>query len=1062
MRRLTCLLLLLLCWAGSGAGLEAQERTVSGVVTDAADGSPLPQVNIQIKGTQSGTVSDNQGRYQLRVGGPEVTLVFLYTGYAVKEVVVGQQLEINVSLEESHEEIEQVVVTGYQKIEKERSTGSYAILSPKELEKVKVKDISGRLEEVAAGVSYNSATGGLQIRGVTSLKANAAPLVVLDGLPFDGGLEKVNPMTIKTITILRDAAAASIYGARAANGVIVIETIKGNGTFQVQYDGMVQVKPIAKLSGLNLMSSDEYVSFTDWLYRTYGDNLEVTQGTYSDPIARRFVERRNGEIDDNVYNATLDSLRALDNRGQIRSLLERVGVYHSHNITVSGGDKYRFVGTARYEQEFPNDKRARSQDFSLHLRNLSEFNKYVSMDAGLQVQLDYDRTFKGLREADNMYRMYPAYRMLYGPNGDPLQFYIDRDEWSIKNLVALGLQEERLFPAQELQKSYQHNSAITGRSNLALTITPISVLRIEASGVMDYGWGKIKNIDLEDSYTMMRLYNRASENKLNGKHYIPNGGRLRQEFAETLGYTLRLQANYDQEFGIHRITALAGSEIQEKMEKRSSNELLGYNPQSLTYAYVNEVELAGRLLNTAGYRETSFAYNLDKWESEIAERFCSFYATASYSLLRRYNVTGSIRVDQSNLWGTAPGVQWKPLWSVGASWQVNDEAIMQNVRGWLNILVVRASYGISGNVPRGTFPMLVLKPQINSNVPWIPSLQVDDNAPNPQLRWEKTATGNIGVDWAMFDHRFTGSLEWYHRLTSDLLGYRVADPTSGWDSKMENYGRMLNTGVELSMYGQLLSINDFSLSANVIFSYNRSRLLEVRSGNVESAVTRVMHPAEVENYPYASLFSYRFAGISATDGTPEIFLQDGKRANRAMSTEDLTYSGTIVPVFNSSLTLSFGWKGVTLSGSLLYRGGHVMRRPVAAYSSWNMLGGYDRDYLHAWKVPGDELDEATMPSIRKDQVEEERKYTWSAADVHVLKADYIKLNALTLSYSLPQEWVEQIRLSGLEMAFQVENIANIPFNEAGIDPETVMRSAASSIRVRKMPPFYTVSLRLNI
>lgn len=181
-------MLLFLALIGSVGALTAQERTVSGVVTDAVSSEPLPQVNVQIKGTQRGTVTDNAGRYTLRLPESGATLVFFYTGYESKEVAVIAQREVNVALGESHEEIEQVVVTGYQKIEKERSTGSYAILGEKEIARVRTKSLESRLQEVAAGVAYNSVTKQLQVRGVTSLMANAAPLVVLDGLPFEGTL----------------------------------------------------------------------------------------------------------------------------------------------------------------------------------------------------------------------------------------------------------------------------------------------------------------------------------------------------------------------------------------------------------------------------------------------------------------------------------------------------------------------------------------------------------------------------------------------------------------------------------------------------------------------------------------------------------------------------------------------------------------------------------------------------------------------------------------------------------------------------------------------------------
>lgn len=1042
----------------------SQGRTVTGTVTDAADGAPLPLVNILIKGTQRGTVTDNAGRYTLQVPDGESVLVFLYTGYASREETVGGRTEINVALREANEEIAQVVVTGYQKIEKKRSTGSYAIFGRKDLAQANVRSLDGPLEGLTAGVTYNSVTKKLQVRGVTSLMANASPLLVLDGLPYEGALEQINPATVRSVTVLRDAAAASIYGARAANGVIVIETESGEGAIQVMYDGMVQLKPRANLSGLNLMSSEEYVDYMDWLYRTYGDGrLEKKKGYYMNDLPRRWVERfRDNTITDAQYGTTLDSLRGLSNRDQAQSLLERLGVYHSHSVMVSGGDKYRFAGALRYEQEFPNDRRTRNQSFSLSLMNSSTFNHYVSMNVGMRARLGRTRTFEGLSAADDFYRSYAPYQMLYGAEGEALQFYRDRDEWGIENLERNGLPAERFVPAEDLWRSYAKGTSRWGRGLLTLTFTPVQPLRVEASGAMEYGWDRARRIDEKDAYGMVKLYNDGSELKPDGAHAFPRGGRLRQTLSETFSYTLRLQANWDQQFGVHRVTALLGSEIRERKDRISGSELLGYDPQTLAVALVNEAELSNGVTGTAKLNKQAFIYNLSRYELEPLERFCSFYTTGSYSLLQRYNITGSVRVDQSNLWGTSHEVQWKPLWSVGASWQISEEDFARNARGWLDRLVLRGSYGISGNVPRGAYPVLVVSPGLNSWMASLSTLTVE-SAPNPKLRWEKTRTTNVGLDWNLFGNRFTGTLEWYYRMTTDLLGRRPADPTLGWHEVLVNYGKMLNTGVELTILGELLHRGDFRLNSNLVFSYNRSKLLSVR-GVGESVVSRVMGPVAVEGYPFGSLFSYRFAGLSPVNGAPQVHLHRGSVGKKAESLEDLTYSGTVIPQYTGNFALTFGWKGFDLTAGILYYGGHVMRRPVSMYYSW--LGGavgYDRDYLHVWKRPGDEELAETVPAPSTESgIDQAEQYAWSAADKHILRADYLKLNVVVLSYTFPEQWLTPAKIAGLQLIFQVDNIANIPFNRAGIDPEMVGAGVASGVRLRKVPPFYTFSLRMNI
>ena len=232
----------------------------------------------------------------------------------------------------------------------------------------------------------------------------------------------------------------------------------------------------------------------------------------------------------------------------------------------------------------------------------------------------------------------------------------------------------------------------------------------------------------------------------------------------------------------------------------------------------------------------------------------------------------------------------------------------------------------------------------------------------------------------------------------------------------------------------------------------------------ESVVSRVMGPVAVEGYPFGSLFSYRFAGLSSVNGAPQVHLHRGSVGKKAESLEDLTYSGTVIPQYTGNFALTFGWKGFDLTAGILYYGGHVMRRPVSMYYSW--LGGavgYDRDYLHVWKRPGDEELAETVPAPSTESgIDQAEQYAWSAADKHILRADYLKLNVVVLSYTFPEQWLTPAKISGLQLIFQVDNIANIPFNRAGIDPEMVGAGVASGVRLRKVPPFYTFSLRMNI
>ena len=1053
-------LLFLLTLTGWGPRALGQSP-VTGLVTDSLSQQPMAQVTVILQGTHTGTITDAQGAFTVRVPEEGAVLEFHCTGYASQKFTVrpGQHLGVRMQLENL--EVEQVVVTGYQTIGKERATGSFAIVGQQALKQLEVPSLMARLDRVAAGLTFNKQTGQLQIRGVTSLNANVAPLLVVDGMPYEGGLGSINPDLVTSVTVLRDAAAASIYGARAANGVIVIETSKGSGSFEVCYDGLVRVQPIPSLKGLNLMDGHELAQCDDYLFRTFGRGVvKPRPGFWSDDHVRQFHKWDVGQIDQATYQSTLDSLAALDNRAQIRNLLERTALYHSHSLTISGGNQYRMIGTARFEQSFPTDARNTNRTLDLSLRSIAAFTPQLRLDLEGQGLLAHDYTKTGVPQANNLYLTLPPWRMLRSPEGLPLAHYKDRDEQSIQSLVALGLPEERYVPVEELSRSYDQNNNRWARANVALTYSPLEVLSIEGRGAVEYGWQRRDQVDTKNSYTMIKSFNDGTT--LSGgkvdEHVFPRGGRLRETLNESFSYTLRLQANYDQSFAAHRVTALLGTEIRSVRSQGSQNELLGYDPLSLSSTPCDEARL------TQGLRETAaiwgnFVYSPVRWVSDQEERYTSLYATASYCFQSRYNLTGSLRFDQSNLWGTLPRVQWKPLWSVGASWAIAREPFLQAVR-WVDLLTLRASYGIGGNVPRGAYPILTVEPGYND----ITNLQTLMLAtpPNPELRWEKTATTNVGLDWVLFGSRFSGTLEGYYRHTTDLLGNRSSDPTLGWTTLETNFGELVNYGCELTVAGLMLNVAGVTLSGQVLFSYNESKLLKVYDAET-LPVQRVMQAVEVEGYPYASLFSYRYAGLSPDDGSVRIYLKNGTLATRAQKNDDLVWSGTVVPRYTGSLTLSCGWKGLELSVGMMYYGGHVMRKPVPNYASWKMGAlGFDRDYRYAWRQPGDELREETIPAFLNRNLAQDEQYAWGAADKHILRADYLQLSTILLRYALPESWLKAIRLKGLRVSFQVDNLVNIPFNKAGIDPATVQLGTAIGQRQRALPPSYTCALHFNL
>lgn len=1053
------LIYLVLCMIWGVMSVHAQGtdmRMIRGTITDTEE-LPIPGASVYAKLTSRGVSSGVDGAFAIEVRSDEKTLTISFIGMERVELrLEAGKSDYSVVMYEAAESLDELVVTGYQTISKERTTGSYFIVDKKEIGKKLNPSITARLEGAIAGVQGRT-DGDIKIRGISTLMGNSRPLIVVDNMPIEGSLSSINPAIIENITILKDAAAASIYGARAANGVIVISTLKGNSTesFLVSYDGSLLLTSRPSYDYLNLMSSAQLVDTSKEIMDSRFSTLKwsvIGKHKQSYPYFMELYSKHNeGLVDDATYEAELERLRNYNNAGVIRDELLGVGVLHTHNLSfMQNGKRNRYVATINYKGDRPTDVRQRSSAIGFTFRNSTQFTDKLSGDITMAGNYSESFSQEGVPGALTLMTKIPSYLPLTDDKGKYLNLPSERSESSIEQLISRGLEDERYNPLRDRDKEWSKDRQNYIRINALLSYKILPELTVAGSFQIENEYQYQKSLYDKQSYHVRKMRNDASI-KEDDKYIslIPEGGQLSEYRMSSNNYTARLQLNYDKSFASeHRITALAGAEIRRLHSTATSSYLMGYDDVSLGSVPYD----AARLSNLSGTQSISgrFSFNnaANNYVRDYDDRFVSLYTNVAYDYMQKYNITGSIRIDQSDLFGVDPKVQYRPLWSVGAGWAMHREDFMKEI-AWIDRLSPRITYGIGGNIPKVGGPYLIVKTGIYSKLADVSGSQIV-SPPNRSLTWERTATLNVGLDFALLKNRLSGSIELYDRATSNLLGYRLVDPTIGWSNLLMNYGAMNNRGLELTLNSINIASPAFRWSTNLVFGYNRNLILDIDESDksVENyLVTGVM----TRGKPANSLYSLPWAGLYATNdegerielGLPHIYTtdSDGKRtaALETKKMEDLIHEGTMTPVWNGGLTNTLEYKGLSLSFTFVYYGGHKLRDVMAPYMGQIpfLTSGLNVDagLANAWKKPGDELRPETTPAITVSDPLSGSRNAWYGANIHVISGDYIRLRDAVIAYSIPTRVLSPLKISECTIRVQANNLLYLTKNNRGIDPE---------------------------
>ncbi|MDN5288115.1 MAG: NB-Dependent Receptor Plug [Mucilaginibacter sp.] len=1044
--------------------LPAVDIKINGQVLD-EHGNPIQGVTVSIKGSKRKTATDKDGMFEIRAEKAEDILVFTSVGMEALEVKLNSRTAIKVTLKSKNNELKEVIVnTGFQTIRQEQMTGATVTVGSTELEKRYTPNIIDNLEGRIPGlVNYRGTT---TIRGVSTIQSSKAALIVVDGLPIEGSVADINPYDVESITVLKDAAAAAIYGIRAANGVIVITTKRAkNKRTSIEFSSDVTITQKPNI-GFNMLTPAQQVdlesNFFNYQYLTgtaTATNIsrttsDITNGNSITPVQYAYYQRAQGLITQSQLDGQLAGFKKNDFRKQYTDNALLKDVLQQYNLAIrTDGNKFQSSLVLNYKGDNTGIINAYNNQLNIFYKGTYNLSKWMDVNYGVNTVLNRTKSSSSDFATDGT-NVSPYMQLLDG-NGNRIYYTtadynmynttpstMPRYSMLVNHLDELG-QDSRISKQQNTR--YYVNAIV--RIIPGLTFNPQFQYENSVTNVSAYSES--------DSYVMRYLNNVYSTPSITTPggytSLLPeNGGKLATTNITGDYWTARGQVNYKRQFGKSVIDVIGGTEFRQTRSKGTGGLLLGYDDQlqSQSTTSVNYPALFNYNTSTAfkpGFSTldlyNTYLKNPIAVITETTHRFNSGYANATYTYDNKYNVFGSYRVDYADVFGLDKKFRGKPLWSTGLGWNISNESFMSDI-GWVNFLKLRATYGVTGNVAQGVTSLLTANSTL-TNAATNQPVSVITNAANPQLTWEKTATTNLGIDFTLFNNRLNGSLDWYRKKGTNIFFTKRLDASEGFTSQVINNAGLLNNGLELSLSYSWLKPgkkDGLSWTTLLVISHNNNKITYVDEVSV-SPVALVQGGYKV-GYPVNSLYSFQYKGLNSV-GQPQWLKADGTLTTVALTGSDLSavvYSGGTDPKNNIALTNDIYYKGFSLNILAVYYGGQYLRAVVPDIYSGAPYSGLPSYLSNSWSpnntnttipgfgqyAPGNYPGSSPIPANHLQY-----------SDSFVRPGDFIKIRNVVVGYQLPAKWTEKLGVKNAKLRFQLNNPKALwTKNDVNIDPET--------------------------
>lgn len=1042
-------LLLLFLLLGAASPLVRAQLTVRGRVLSAQDGQPLPGATVQLKNTPTAVTTDARGEFALLVPAAPAALVFTYIGYQPQQLTLAPPFQetYTVRLREEAGTLQEVTVaTGYQEIPRERATGSFAQVDQDLLQRRVSPDVLSRLEDVVPGLLTNrSGNRQLTIRGQSTLFASSEPLIVVDNFPYEGDLASLNPNDVESVTVLKDAAAASIWGARAGNGVIVITTKRGRYAqpTQVSLHSNVTVGARPDVFYQPVLSTADYIDLEQQLFGSgfYASTEAAAARTPLTPVVELLIARRDGQVDAAEAERQLEEWKQYDVRNDYERYFYRQSVNQQYALNVRGGSErqryYLSAGYDRNAEALVGNRYSRATLRASQTYRLLKDRLQLTGDLFLTQTRDRNdnpgTALLGMTEG-NTTPLYP-YARLADDNGTPLATVRGYRVGTVAQAAAAGLLDWTYKPLEEIALADDQTKGTDYRLNVGASLQLLPSLQAELSYQYGRDLGERRQLRSQDTWYTRNQINRLTAVQSNGTlvRPLPLGAIVDFALSDYTYQNARAQLNYSHTWGQdHDLRALAGAEGRDQRTATRGSRLYGYDPAHATSQVVNYVGTFPLYVNPL----SSGTIANGDYTTELTDRYRSFFANASYTFRRRYVLYASGRLDQSNLFGVETNQKGVPLWSAGTAWHLNEEPFYR--LGALPTLTLRASYGVSGNVDKTLSAYTTAR--YNSGSGYLTKLPYADivNPPNPALRWERVQTLNLGLDFALQGDRLSGTLELYRKAGKDLIGNTPYAPSTGIVTFRGNYADTRGRGLDLTLNAVPLA-GKFRWTTTWWLSVAREEVTHyTATGTGAQYITQGLSYPQ-EGRPITALYSYAWAGLHPQTGDPQGYLEgdvstDYAKIISGATADNIVYHGPSRPPVFGAFRPTFSYQGLSLSANLSYRLGYYFRRPsVTYYGVLSGTGGHG-DYARRWQQPGDEqtTQVPSLPAARNTN--RDTFYTYSA--VLVERGDHVRLQDVQLSYAFPRSSFPRLPFARLEVYAYANNLGLLwKATDSGYDPD---------------------------
>jgi len=1064
-----------------------QKKEVRGKVTD-EKGIPLPGVSVVVKGTLNGTSTDLNGDYIIPFENENAVLLFSFVGMLAQEIAYNGQTDLKIVLKFDTANLDEVVVTGYQVIDRRKLTSAVTSVKGEDILVTGGNTIDKMLEGHISGMSVSTNSGEvgavpkIRIRGTSTLIGNREPLWVIDGIVVSdpvkispeelndpdyvnrigNAISGLNPQDIERIDVLKDASATALYGTKAANGVIVISTKKGHvGKPVVSFNtsNSYKLRPRYSNRNINLMNGKERVNFSrELLNDNYGYSNTVSWVGYEGALRSMY----SGEIDYNEFNEKVSSLKNT-NTDWFKELCE--DSFSSDNtISVTGGtDRIRYYSSFGYSNNNDVIKDNTSKRYTAILNLDVRFSPVFSTSFAFNANKGKRRYYQ--YEISPINYAYSTSRLIAPEDNylvnDGLGYY----KYNIlSELAGSGCKQESNNSIYRINMNFSPKDWLSFNGIFSYT---------QSNTDINSYWG-------ESTFHASVLRRADVGDKIDPESsQLPFGGEYTMDQTRNSSYTARLQANVNKYWGEskqHNVNAALGFEMNSDKYKGYGNTTRGYYPErGMQFATVSPTLYPAY----ANWQSANLPVVSDNLSNVL-----SFYSSVSYSYENLFTVNGNMRYDGSNKFGSKSNDNLLPVWSASFSYNLNEH--LKSFIGIFDELLLKSSYGYQGNMLSGQSPEMIIskQPYDTHYNEYVSNISI---FPNDNLKWERTGSFNLGLEFSMFDRRLMLSSSYYHKETKDAYMQKKVSGVNGLSSTVVNGGEIINSGYDLSITAIPVKTENFKWYLSASGSYMDNEVNTLPSAEQYDYTDFLKGTATVKGKSVSSFYSYDFIGLNPNDGGPMFNdLNDKKETLYGIDNYDvymkvMKSSGRREPIVTGGFNTTLEYKNLRLNANFTYSLGaktRLFRLYEQAGSDIRPEYNINREMLNRWQHSGDE-DITDTPAVvspnsssyydyayhwsqfTSDQVPAIASSLWEMydySDLRVVSADYLKCSSLSLTYSVSESLVSHWALSRLETSFMVSNPFILCSNK--LKGQTPTQSGFTDIQLSERPAF-TLSISVS-